>query len=110
MSKWNLRLNPGETESFERKRFEKWGACGKWMNRRTNVMHKSWQSQLGRARAAANSRVGFQHEHRTSSLGEGDRASQAVWSGSNNNCVVVNRHIEYWRKSRLVQRLNRDYA
>jgi hypothetical protein len=73
-------------------------------------MYKTGQGQLGRARAAANGRVGFQHEHRTSSLGEGDRASQAIGPRSNNDCVVVNRHIEYRRKSRLVQRLNRDYA
>lgn len=110
MSERNLWLNPGETESLERKRFEKWRACGKWMNRRTYIVHKTGQGQFGRARAAANGRVGFQHEYRTSSLGEGDRASQSVRSGSNNDCVVVKRHIEYRRKSRLVERLDRDRA
>jgi len=78
MGKRNFRLNPSETESREWKRFEKGGTGGEWVNGRTNIMDKSRQRQLGRARAAADGGVGFQHENRMSGAGEGDRGGETV--------------------------------
>ena len=59
---------------------------------------------------AANGRVGFQHAYGTSSLRERDPCGQAIRPRPNNNCVMLNRHIENGTKTRLVQRLDRDYA
>src|SRR5438477_11048758 len=107
MSQRNFRLNPSETESLERKRFEKRRTGGGRMNSRTNVMDKAGQGQLGRARSAAYGRVGFQHERRTSSMRERDRCGQAIRPGSNKNCVNLDRHIEFRTKCTLFVLTNR---
>src|SRR5262249_55751437 len=44
MRQWNFWFDPFKTETLERKRFKKWRARGKWVDRGTNVMHKTRQS------------------------------------------------------------------
>ena len=43
MRQRDVRLNPFESESLQRKRFEKWRASRERMDRRTHVVQKSWQ-------------------------------------------------------------------
>ena len=43
MRERDVRLNPFESDSFQRKRFEKWGASRERMDRRTDIVQKSGQ-------------------------------------------------------------------
>src|ERR1700730_14840671 len=92
MCQRDFRLNPGEPESIERKRFEKRRTGGKRMNGGTNIMHESWQRQLRRTRAATDCRICLQNQHRTVAARQRDCRSQTIWSGANYDRVIVNRH------------------
>src|SRR5438132_3702028 len=43
MREWNFRLDPFKAESFQRERFEKGRTCRERMDRRTDIVQKSWQ-------------------------------------------------------------------
>src|SRR6266550_5884416 len=66
MRERDLWLNPGEPESIEWESFEKRRTGSEWMNCRAEIVDETGQRQFSRARAAANSGVGFQHQHGTS--------------------------------------------
>src|SRR5436190_14372790 len=93
MCQWYLRLNPFETESFQRKRLEKRRPCSQRMHCRTNVVQKSRPRELSRARASANGRVPFANEHGTSRARQRDRGGKTVRSRSNYNCIVFRAHL-----------------
>src|SRR5438876_1811587 len=92
MSQRNFRLNPGQPESFERKRFEKRRTSCERMRRRTNVMHKSWNRKLRRARAPADRGVGFEDENRISRARQRDRGGEAIGPRAYNDCIIFDRH------------------
>ena len=59
------------------------------MDRRTEVVSKSGQRDLGGARAAADRRVGFDDMHREPALRERHCGGQAVRTGADDDDVVV---------------------
>src|SRR5215470_10320825 len=73
-------LNPFKPEALQREGLEKWRACCKRMNCRTDIMHKSRQSQFGRARATTNCGVCLINDNGTSRARERDRRRETIRS------------------------------
>ena len=92
MREWNFRLDPIEPESFERERFEKWRTGREGMDRRANVVNKTWQRQLGRACAATDARICFQYQNRQPCARECNRSREAVRSRADHDRVVFISH------------------
>src|SRR5437588_12566259 len=88
MCQWYLRLNPFETESFQRKRLEERRPCSQAMHSRTNPVQKSRLRKLSRARASSNSRVRFANEHGTTRARQRDPGGKAIGPRSY-NCGVM---------------------
>src|SRR5262245_12645486 len=88
MRQRNFGLNPFKPEPLQRERFEKWRACCKWMNCRTDVVQKARQSEFGRTRAAADRGVRFVNTHRASCPCECDRRRETIRSRSNDNRIT----------------------
>src|SRR5438874_9555150 len=105
MRQGNIRLNPGQPQSFERKSFEKRRTSSEWMDCRAEIMDEAGQRQLGRARATADRRISFQYEHRTFRAGKSNSSRQAIRSGANDDSVILNRHLEGNRKSKSIVRV-----
>src|SRR5262249_26831200 len=80
MRQWNFGLDPFKTKALQRQRFEKRRACCKWVNCRTDVMHKARQSEFGRTCAAANCVVRLVNEHGTLCARQGNRRPQTIRS------------------------------
>src|SRR6266700_1593699 len=102
MRQRNIWLNPGQSQSFERKSFEERRTSSEWMDCRAEIVDETGQRQFSRARAAANGGVGFQYQHGTSRARENNGGRQTVRSGANDNGIIFNRHVEERRKSRSI--------
>ena len=55
-------------------------------------MHKTWQRELRRARAAADRRIRFANEHRTSRTRQRDSCRQTVGPRADDNGVISTGH------------------
>src|SRR5215469_15612395 len=82
MGQWNRRLNPFQTASGKRKRLESRRTRGKRMNGGTDVVKESGKREFGRARSAADERLGLEDRRGKTSLREHDRGSKAIWPGA----------------------------
>ena len=51
-----------------------------WMDRRRDVVHKTWFGELGRTRRTTDCFVRFEDGYRMAGLGEGDRGGKPVWA------------------------------
>jgi hypothetical protein len=92
MRERNVRLNPLQTESLERKAFKKWRTRGKRMNGGTNIMNETRQRQLSRTRSATDGVARFEDENGTSGARQDDRRGETIWSRTDNYRVQLFRH------------------
>ena len=58
------------------------------MDRRADIVQKTWESQRIGACATADLVSCFEHDHRPSGTSENDGGRQAVWPGTDHNAVV----------------------
>ena len=72
------RLDPFEAVRFERQRAKERRLGRERMNRRADVVHEARQSQLCRANAAAEGRLGFENDDLAAGLRDDDRRGEAV--------------------------------
>ena len=75
-------MNPLETMGLQRKRREEWGACGEWMDGRTEVVVEAGEREVKRARGAAGLGFGLEDVNVDAELGEGDGGGEAVGAGT----------------------------
>src|SRR6266567_483417 len=105
MRQRNIWLNPGQSQSFERKSFEERRTSSEWMDCRAEIVDETGQRQFSRAGATADHRIGFQYQHRTFRASKSNSSRQAIRSGANDDRVILNPHVEGNRKSRSIVRV-----
>lgn len=94
MREGDRRMHPAQTELFERKAAKVWRTEAEGMDRGANIVAKSGEGQLHRARAAPDDIGAFDDLDRLAHLGKRNSGSQAIRSGSDDNRVqAAHRHI-----------------
>ena len=83
------RLDPAKPVLVERQGAEKRHRNGQRMHGRADIVREAWQRQLGRPCTATDSRLCFEHEHRSPRLREDDRRGESVGASSHDHRVIA---------------------
>ena len=92
MRQGRRRLHPRQSEAFERQPPEQRRHDSHGVNRRADVVVKTWERDLGGAAASADCVFRFEHEHRVSGLGEHYSGGQAIRAGPHDDRIVRTTH------------------
>lgn len=87
------RCNPAQAERIERQIAKGGRGHRKRMNGRAHVVHEARPCQLGGSHAAADRRLGFEHEHAPAGPRDRDRGGQAVRPRPHHNRIETVGHV-----------------
>ena len=79
------------------------------MNRRTDIVLKTWEGQFLRSTGATSFFIPFQYQNGEAVLRDSDRCRQTIWSGANHDRVIFvsSAHDSAINSSSFVLHLNR---